>query len=134
MFLDPRDFGFVSGLESQWNAIRAEYLSLPEKMFDPWVQGQMHGGGWSVFGLYAAGQQIAGACALPGNRAGAPAGSGAVHGRFFATHAPFPCEATRRLGRERLPAALGVGRSARLPPTRRGRDTHLATRALPDFR
>jgi ornithine lipid ester-linked acyl 2-hydroxylase len=62
VFLDPQDFGFTTALESQSDAIRAEYLSLPANMFDPWVQGQMHGGGWTVFGLYAAGQRIPGAC------------------------------------------------------------------------
>jgi hypothetical protein len=38
MFLDPRQFNFVAALESQWKAIRDEYLSLPVDSFDPWVQ------------------------------------------------------------------------------------------------
>jgi beta-hydroxylase len=63
MFLDPGQFDFVSALESQWEAIRDEYLALPVDSFDPWVQRQMHGGGWRVFGLYAVGRQIPGACA-----------------------------------------------------------------------
>lgn len=64
MFLDPAQFGFVPALESQWEAIRAEYIAVPGDTFDPWVQRQMHGGGWRVFGLYAIGQQIPAACAL----------------------------------------------------------------------
>jgi beta-hydroxylase len=63
VFLDPRDFEFTSALESQWEVIRDEYLSLPADTFDPWVQREMHGGGWNVFGLFAAGQQIPAACA-----------------------------------------------------------------------
>ena len=63
MFVDPGQFEFVAALEAQWEAIRAEYLTLPSNRFDPWVQRQMHGGGWTVFGLYALGQQISAACA-----------------------------------------------------------------------
>ncbi len=63
MFLDPGQFAFVAALESQWKAIRSEYLALPSELFDPWVQRPMHGGGWTVFGLYAVGQEISGACA-----------------------------------------------------------------------
>ena len=48
---------------------RNEYLALPVDQFDPWVQRQMHGGGWTVFGLYAVGQPISGACALCPNTA-----------------------------------------------------------------
>ena len=63
MFRDPGDFDFVAALEAEWEAIRAEYLGLPSDSFDPWVQRQMHGGGWSVFGLFALGQRIPAACA-----------------------------------------------------------------------
>jgi beta-hydroxylase len=69
MFLDPEQFEFVAALESQWDAIRAEYLALPGDLFDPWVQQYMHGGGWTVFGLYAVGQQIPAACAACPNTA-----------------------------------------------------------------
>jgi hypothetical protein len=55
MFLDPSQFEFVSALEAQWRLIRDEYLALPSKLFDPWVQRDMHGGGWTVFGLFALG-------------------------------------------------------------------------------
>jgi beta-hydroxylase len=63
VFVDPGDFDFVATLEAQWEAIRSEYVALPHDAFDPWVQRQMHGGGWSVFGLYAIGQPIPAACA-----------------------------------------------------------------------
>lgn len=63
MFLDTQPFAFVADLESHWEAIRDEYLALPTDRFDPWVQRRMHGGGWTVFGLYAVGQPIPGACA-----------------------------------------------------------------------
>ncbi len=69
VFIDPKQFEFVSSLETQWAAIRAEYLALPSESFDPWVQRRMHGGGWTVFGLYAVGQPISGAFALCPNTA-----------------------------------------------------------------
>jgi beta-hydroxylase len=69
VFLDPRQFEFVAALEAQWEAIRAEYLALPGDLFDPWVQRYMHGGRWMVFGLYAVGQEIPGACAACPNTA-----------------------------------------------------------------
>jgi beta-hydroxylase len=62
MFLDPTKFDFVPALEAVWEAIRDEYLTLPGDAFDPWVQRAMHGGGWTVFGLFAVGQPIPGAC------------------------------------------------------------------------
>jgi ornithine lipid ester-linked acyl 2-hydroxylase len=64
VFIDPRPFEFVAALEAQWEAIRSEYLALPHDAFDPWVQRQMHGGGWTVFGLCAVGQPIPAACAV----------------------------------------------------------------------
>ena len=69
MFLDPGQFEFVAALEANWEAIRAEYLALPGDLFDPWVQRYMHGGGWTVFGLYAVGQEVSGACAACPNTA-----------------------------------------------------------------
>lgn len=62
MFLDPDKIEFVKSLEAHWKKIRDEYLALPGESFDPWVQRQMHGGGWSVFGLVALGKPIPGAC------------------------------------------------------------------------
>lgn len=61
MFIDPAGFGFTAGLEAAWRTIRDEYEALPAEAFDPWVQRGMHGGGWTVFGLYAVGRPIPGA-------------------------------------------------------------------------
>jgi aspartyl/asparaginyl beta-hydroxylase (cupin superfamily) len=69
VFLNPQQFEFVAALEGEWEAIRTEYLALPGDLFDPWVQRSMHGGGWSVFGLYAVGQEIPEACAACPNTA-----------------------------------------------------------------
>jgi len=67
MFLDTRKVEFVAALEAQWEVIRAEYLALPGDLFDPWVQRRMHGGGWTVYGLFVVGQEIAAAsAACPG--------------------------------------------------------------------
>lgn len=68
-FLDSPQFPFVAALESQWEAIRAEFLALPSDNFDPWIQGRMHDGGWTVFGLFALGQHIPEACAVCPNTA-----------------------------------------------------------------
>jgi aspartyl/asparaginyl beta-hydroxylase (cupin superfamily) len=62
LFINSKQFAFVELLESRWEAIRAEYLAVPRDSFDPWVQRPMHGGGWTVFGLYALGQPIPAAC------------------------------------------------------------------------
>jgi beta-hydroxylase len=64
MFLSPDQFPFCASLEEKWELIRGECLALPTDRFDPWVQGKMHGGGWSVYGLYALGQAIPQACAI----------------------------------------------------------------------
>ena len=45
MFLDPKQFEFVSYLELNWRDIRDEYLALPEDVFEPWVQREMYGEG-----------------------------------------------------------------------------------------
>ncbi len=62
MYLNPEHFPFLAELESKWEAIRDEYLALREDIFDPWVQRELHGGGWTVFGLFGLGQQIPAAC------------------------------------------------------------------------
>ncbi|MGI9424284.1 MAG: aspartyl/asparaginyl beta-hydroxylase domain-containing protein, partial [Hyphomicrobiaceae bacterium] len=62
MFLDPSQFTFASNLETNWQQIRDEFEALPHESFDPWVQQSMHGEGWSVYGLIAAGNRIEGAC------------------------------------------------------------------------
>jgi len=53
MFLDTRQFPFVRELEAAWSDVRGECLSLPESTFEPWVQREMYGEGWSVYGLIA---------------------------------------------------------------------------------
>lgn len=60
MFLDKNEFGIARCLEANWETIRDEYLALPDDAFDPWVQQSMHGTGWSVYGLVAAGHAIPG--------------------------------------------------------------------------
>lgn len=62
MFIDPSRFSFVADLESDWQTIREELVTLPSDAFDPWVQRQMHGDGWSVYGLFAMGKKIKRAC------------------------------------------------------------------------
>ena len=62
MFLDPTKFSFVAELESQWETICKEFQALSSTLFDPWVQQNMHDEGWSVYGLYALGKRIDGAC------------------------------------------------------------------------
>jgi len=63
MFVDARPFGFVAGLEASWREIRDECLAIPLDAFDPWVQREMYGAGWSVYGLLAFGEPIAPALA-----------------------------------------------------------------------
>jgi ornithine lipid ester-linked acyl 2-hydroxylase len=58
MFIDPDQFPFVLALESMWREIREECSALPEDSFDPWVQREMYGQGWSVYGLIAFGRPI----------------------------------------------------------------------------
>jgi aspartyl/asparaginyl beta-hydroxylase (cupin superfamily) len=58
MFIDAQQFDFVAALESHWRAIRAECEALPADSFDPWVQREMYGEGWSVYGLIAFGKPI----------------------------------------------------------------------------
>ncbi|MBV9957195.1 MAG: aspartyl/asparaginyl beta-hydroxylase domain-containing protein [Acidobacteria bacterium] len=58
MFIDSSQFEFVSYLESNWCEMRDEYLALPKDVFEPWVQREMYGEGWSVYGFYAFGERI----------------------------------------------------------------------------
>jgi beta-hydroxylase len=58
MFIDSKQLEFFSDLESNWRVIRDEYLALPEDVFEPWVQREMYGEGWSVYGLHAFGERI----------------------------------------------------------------------------
>jgi aspartyl/asparaginyl beta-hydroxylase (cupin superfamily) len=58
MFVDTRELGFVQLLEASWRSIRDECAALPENDFEPWVQREMYGEGWSVYGLIAFGARI----------------------------------------------------------------------------
>jgi len=58
MFLDTSAFPFVRELESSWEAIRDECLALPQDVYEPWVQREMYGEGWSVYGLVAFGHRL----------------------------------------------------------------------------
>jgi len=58
MFLDTAQFLFIREFEAAWTDVRDECLSVPESTFEPWVQRQMHGVGWSVYGLIAFGNRI----------------------------------------------------------------------------
>jgi beta-hydroxylase len=58
MFLDTSQFALVRELEAAWADVRAECLGLPESTFEPWVQREMYGEGWSVYGLIAFGARI----------------------------------------------------------------------------
>jgi aspartyl/asparaginyl beta-hydroxylase (cupin superfamily) len=60
MFIDARtgDFQFIRELEESWRVVRDECAALPANGFEPWVQREMYGDGWSVYGLIAFGQRI----------------------------------------------------------------------------
>ncbi|MDX2009324.1 MAG: aspartyl/asparaginyl beta-hydroxylase domain-containing protein [Myxococcaceae bacterium] len=58
MFLDPGAFPFLADLEASWRDIRDECAALPPDAFDPWVQRDMYGAGWDVYGLVAFGYDI----------------------------------------------------------------------------
>lgn len=58
MFLDRARFGFVQRLEAAWRDVRDECLGLPSDSFEPWVQRDMYGKGWDVYGLIAFGERI----------------------------------------------------------------------------
>jgi aspartyl/asparaginyl beta-hydroxylase (cupin superfamily) len=63
MFVPRESFSFVRALEARTDAIRQECLALPLDAFDPWVQREMYGEGWSVYGLVAFGRRVQGALA-----------------------------------------------------------------------
>jgi ornithine lipid ester-linked acyl 2-hydroxylase len=58
MFIDTSQFPWVAALEGDFALIRDECLALKPKAFQPWVQREMYGQGWSVYGLIAFGQRI----------------------------------------------------------------------------
>jgi aspartyl/asparaginyl beta-hydroxylase (cupin superfamily) len=63
VFLDPERFPFLIGLQDAWRDIREECLALPGDTYEPWVQREMYGHGWSVYGLLAFGERIEAALA-----------------------------------------------------------------------
>ena len=65
MFLDPNEFEFTSMLEAKWEIIRDEFVELRTVSFDPWVQREMYGEGWSVYRLYL-GLVVPSGCRLRG--------------------------------------------------------------------
>lgn len=58
MFVDESPFPFLEDLRGAWSDIRAECLALGDDSFEPWVQREMYGTGWSVYGLVAFGTRI----------------------------------------------------------------------------
>jgi beta-hydroxylase len=58
MFVDQRQFPFLADLRANWTAIRDECLALPGEAYEQWVQREMYGQGWSVYGLVAFGTRI----------------------------------------------------------------------------
>ena len=50
-FHDPRGFAFLGALCRRWREILAEYLAVRDRAVE-WVERDLHGGGWKVFGLY----------------------------------------------------------------------------------
>lgn len=64
MFLDPRAFPFTERLELNWREVRDEFSQvLPERLV-AWPEKQLYDQGWSVFGLWAAGQRLEDNCRL----------------------------------------------------------------------
>jgi beta-hydroxylase len=58
MFVDRAQFPFVARLEAAWTTIRDECLALGPDDFEPWVQREMYGEGWHVYGLLAFGRRV----------------------------------------------------------------------------
>ena len=58
MFVETDAFDFVRNLEAHWQVIRDECLALGSAGFEPWVQREMYGQGWDVFGLLAFGRRV----------------------------------------------------------------------------
>lgn len=58
MFLDTDQFPFIRDLEAAWTDVRDECLGIADDAFEPWVQREMYGEGWSVYGLIAFGKRI----------------------------------------------------------------------------
>lgn len=64
MFLDPKQFEFVSHLEANWRTIRAEFEKLTPHDLMPWPEKDLYNQGWDVFGLWAVDQRLEKNCDL----------------------------------------------------------------------
>lgn len=66
MFLDPRDFEFLSTLTSRHHLIKEEFTRLggDHELIVPYPQPQLCKKGWDLFPLYAYGKKIEEGCAL----------------------------------------------------------------------
>ena len=71
MFVDAERFAFLADLCRAWRDIRAECSALGDESFEPWVQREMYGTGWSLYGLVAFGTRIDAALAACPRTAGA---------------------------------------------------------------
>lgn len=58
MYLDPADFPYIATIEEAAAQVREECLALPAETFDPWVQREMYGTGWDLYGLIAWGHTL----------------------------------------------------------------------------
>ena len=58
MFVDCSDFDFVRTIEENWHSIRREAVSIPNDLFEPWVQRSMYGSGWHLAELNFFGRPI----------------------------------------------------------------------------
>ncbi len=58
MFLDCSDFDFIPPLEQNWQSIRREALSIPDDLFEPWIQRDMYGTGWHLAELNFYGKPV----------------------------------------------------------------------------
>ena len=63
MFCDPTKFDFVRTLEMNWQTIKDELDALVPGEFVDWPERQLHGHGWTVFGLVAFGKPLSANCA-----------------------------------------------------------------------
>nr|BFE57097.1 aspartyl/asparaginyl beta-hydroxylase domain-containing protein [Dactylosporangium thailandense] len=58
MFVDEGPYPFLAQLRAAWRDIRDECAALGEDAFEPWVQREMYGEGWSTSALVAFGTRI----------------------------------------------------------------------------
>lgn len=63
MFCDPTQFDFVRTLEANWQSIKEELDALVPGEFVEWPERQLHGHGWTVYGLVAFGKPLVANCA-----------------------------------------------------------------------